>query len=250
MILDRRALIGSGLAASGLVLTAMPTIARAAPLPAVEGDMTLGSPKAKVQVVEYASLSCTHCAHWNNEVFPTFKKQFIDTGKVRYVFREFLTPPAQFAAAGYMLARRVGPSRYFEVLDTIFKQQDAIFQSEDLWGGLLKIGKSFGLTEAQFTTALQDKAALDAVNARVEKAAERDKIQFTPTFFVNGQRYEGGLPIETLAGAIAKAAERDKIEVTPTFFINGERAEGGQSIEALTGAVDKASKTLPKTAKG
>lgn len=207
MILDRRALIGTGLAASGAAFIAAPTIARAAPLPPAEGDMALGSPKAKVQVVEYASLSCTHCAHWNNEVFPAFKARFIDTGKVRYVFREFLTEPTQFAAAGYLLARRAGPARYFQVVDAIFKQQDAIFQTEDLWGGLLKIGKSFGLTEAQFTAALQDKAGLDAVNARVEKAAERDKVQFTPTFFVNGQRYEGGLPIETFAGAIAKAAQ-------------------------------------------
>jgi protein-disulfide isomerase len=212
MIVDRRALIGTGLpvlgwAASGAAFIAAPTIARAAPLPPAEGDMVLGSPKAKVQVVEYASLSCTHCAHWNNEVFPAFKARFIDTGKVRYVFREFLTEPAQFAAAGYLLARRAGPTRYFQVIDAIFKQQDAIFQSEDLWGGLLKIGKSFGLTEAQFTAALQDKAGLDAVNARVEKAAARDKIEVTPTFFVNGQRYEGGLPIETFAGAIAKAAQ-------------------------------------------
>jgi protein-disulfide isomerase len=206
MILDRRALIGTGLAASGAALIAAPTIARAAPLPAVEGDMVLGSPKAKVQVVEYASLSCTHCAHWNNEVFPVFKKQFIDTGKVRYVFREFLTEPYQFAAAGYLLARRV-PGKYFEVLDAVFHQQDAIYKSEDLWGGLLKIGKGFGLTEAQFTAALQDKAALDAVNARVEKAAERDKVQVTPTFFVNGERIEGGQPIETFAAAIAKAAK-------------------------------------------
>jgi protein-disulfide isomerase len=156
MILDRRALIGTGLAASGLVLTAgAPTIARAAPLPAAEGDMALGSPKAKVQVVEYASLSCGACAHWNNEVFASFKKQFIDTGKVRYVFREYLTQPYQFAAAGYLLARRVGPARYFEVLDAIFHQQTAIFDSQDLWGGLLKIGQRFGLTEAQFTAALR-----------------------------------------------------------------------------------------------
>ena len=212
MILDRRALIGTGLpvlgaAASGLVLTAAPTIARAAPLPPAEGDMALGSPKAKVQVVEYASLSCTHCAHWNNEVFPLFKARFIDTGKVRYVFREFLTEPYQFAAAGYLLARRVGPARYFQVIDAVFRQQDAIFQSQDLWGGLLKIGKSFGLTEEQFTAALQDKAGLGAVNARVEKAAERDKVQFTPTFFVNGERLEGGQPIEAFAAAIAKAAQ-------------------------------------------
>jgi protein-disulfide isomerase len=207
MILDRRALIGTGLAASGAAFIAAPTIARAAPLPPAEGDMALGSPKAMVQVVEYASLSCTHCAHWNNEVFPAFKARFIDTGQVRYVFREYLTEPYQFAAAGYLLARRVGPARYFQVIDAIFKQQDAIFQSEDLWAGLLKIGKSFGLTEAQFTAALQDKGALDAVNARVEKATARDKIEVTPTFFVNGQRYEGGLPIETFAGAIAKAAQ-------------------------------------------
>lgn len=210
MILNRRALIGTGLAASGLVLTATPTIARAAALPAAEGDMTLGSPKAKVQVVEYASLSCTHCAHWNNEVFPVFKKRFIDTGKVRYVFREFLTEPYPFAAAGYLLARRVGPDKYFQVLDAVFQQQAAIYQSQDLWGGLLKIGKSFGLTEDQFTAALNDKTALDAVNARVEKAAARDKIEVTPTFFVDGEKLEGGQSIETLAAAIAKAAKAAK----------------------------------------
>jgi len=213
MTLDRRALIGTGLpalglAASGLALAAAPTIARAAALPAAEGDMTLGSPAAKVQVVEYASLSCGACAQWNNTVFPTFKKRFIDTGQVRYVFREYLTQPYQFAAAGYLLARRVGPARYFEVLDAIFHQQAAIFESQDLWGGLLKIGQRFGLTEAQFTTALQDKAALEAVNARVEKATARDKIEVTPTFFVNGQRYEGGLAIDAFAGAIAKAQSK------------------------------------------
>ena len=211
MSLDRRALIGTGLpalslAASGVALVATPTIARAAALPAAEGDMALGSPTAKVQVVEYASLACTHCAHWNNEVFPAFKKRFIDTGKVRYIFREFLTEPYQFAAAGYLLARRVGPAKYFQVIDAVFQQQDAIYKSQDLWGGLLKIGKGFGLTEEQFTTALNDQAALDAVNARVEKAAARDKIEATPTFFVNGEKFEGGQSIEVLAAAIAKAA--------------------------------------------
>jgi protein-disulfide isomerase len=220
MSLDRRALIGTGLAASGLVLAAGPALARAA-LPPAEGDMALGSPKAKVQVVEYASLSCTHCAHWNNEVFPAFKARFIDTGKVRYVFREFLTEPGQFAAAGYLLARRVGPAKYFEVIDAVFHQQAAIFESQDLWGGLLKIGKSFGLTEEQFTAALQDKAALDAVNARVEKATERDKVEFTPTFFVNGERLEGGQPIEALAAAITKAAPGRAV---PGRAVPGKRA--------------------------
>lgn len=208
MTLDRRALIGNGLAVSSLMLAAAPTAARAAgPLPPAEGDMVLGSPTAKVQVVEYASLSCGHCAHWNQEVFPQLKAKYIDTGKVRFVFREFLTPPNEFAAAGYLLARRIGQARYFEVLDAIFKQQAAIFESQDLWGGLLKIGKSFGLTEAQFTAALGDKAALAALNARVAKAGERDGIEGTPTIIVNGARFVGPTPMETLAAAIDKAAK-------------------------------------------
>jgi protein-disulfide isomerase len=208
MTLDRRALIGNSLAVSGLVLAAAPTAARAAgPLPPAEGDMVLGSPTAKVQVVEYASLSCGHCAHWNQEVFPQLKAKYIDTGKVRFVFREFLTPPNEFAAAGYLLARRIGQARYFEVLDAIFKQQAAIFESQDLWGGLLKIGTSFGLTEAQFTAALGDKAALAALNARVAKAGERDGIEGTPTIIVNGARFVGPTPMDTLAAAIDKAAK-------------------------------------------
>ena len=207
MILDRRALIGTGLAASGLAFAAAPSAALAAPLPAVEGDMALGSPKAKVQLVEYASLSCSHCAHFNNDVFPTIKAKYVDTGKVRYVFREFLTEPYQFAAAGYLLARRVGPAKYFEVVDTIFRQQAAIFDSEDLWGGLLKIGKGFGLTDEQFTTALHDQKALDVINARIKTAGERDKIEFTPTFFVNGTRLEGGQSVETMSAALDKAAK-------------------------------------------
>lgn len=207
MTLHRRALIGTGLA-----LAAAPAVARAGALPPADGDMALGSPKAKVQVVEYASLSCTHCAHWNNEVFPQLKARYIDTGKIRYVFREFLTQPAQFAAAGYLLARRVGADRYFQVTDAIFRQQDAIFESQDLWGGLLKIGKSFGLTEEQFTAALNDKAALEAVNARVAKAAERDGIDSTPTFFINGERLVGGQPIEAFAAAIDKAAPSKTIK--------------------------------------
>ena len=223
MILHRRALVGglsaSSLAASGLIgagaTLVAPGVASAAALPPAEGDMTLGSPKAKVQVVEYASLACTHCAHWNNEIFPDFKKQFIDTGKVRYVFREFLTQPYPFAVAGYLLARRVGPARYFEVVDAIFHQQAAIYDSGDVWTGLLHVAKSFGLTEDQFTATLQDQTARDAIDARVEKAAERDKIAATPTFFVNGEKLEGGQPLEVFATAIAKASKSPSPKAVP-----------------------------------
>lgn len=204
MSLDRRLILTSGLAlAAGLGASA----AQAAALPPAEGDMTLGAAKAPVQVVEYASLSCPHCAHWFIEVFPALRTRFIDTGKVRFVFREFLTEPTEFAAAGFLLARRVGDARYFEVLNAIFRAQAAIYASGDHWGGLLAVAKTFGLSEDQFKAALGDPAPLAALNARVAKAATRDKVQFTPTFFVGGVRLVGDSSIDALSKAINAAGK-------------------------------------------
>lgn len=134
MTLRRRALIVSGLA-----FAAQASVARAAPLPAAPGDMVLGSPKAPIQLVVYASASCPHCAHWWTTVLPEVRKAFIDTGKVRLVFREFLTPPNEFAAAGFILCRRI-PGKYFEVLTTVFQKQEEIYRSDKLFEGLQAIG--------------------------------------------------------------------------------------------------------------
>jgi len=200
MTLDRRALIVSGMAAA-----AMPTLARAAPLPAQPGDHVLGSAKAKVQIVEYASMSCGHCAHTALQVMPTIRKRYIDTGKARLVFREFLTPPYDLAGAGFLLANRVPPARYFEAVDAIFAAQEGMYKTGDYWGGLLGVAKRFGLTEAQLEAALNDKAALAALNARVEAAARRDKVQGTPTFFVNGEEMVGDITVDDLSQAIDRA---------------------------------------------
>ncbi|MET3663756.1 thioredoxin domain-containing protein [Caulobacter sp. 1776] len=201
MAIDRRALIVSGLAAA-----ASPAIARAKPLPPVPGEMLLGSPKAPVQLVVYASASCPHCAHWWTTVQPQIRKAFIDTGKVRLVFREFLTPPQEFAAAAFILARRI-PGKYFDVLTTIFQKQEAIYQSDQLFEGLEAIGKQYGLTEAQFKAALSDPAALKAVNDRFFKAMNEDNIESTPTFFVNGAPIEGDTDFASLSKAFATAAK-------------------------------------------
>lgn len=200
MTLDRRALIVSGMAAA-----AMPTLARAAPLPAQPGDHVLGQAKAKVQIVEYASMSCGHCAHAALKVMPAIKKRYIDTGKARLVFREFLTPPYDLAGAGFLLANRVAPARYFEAIDAIFAAQEGMYKTGDYWGGLLAVAKRFGLTEPQLEAALSDKAALAALNARVEAAGKRDKIEGTPTFFVDGAQLVGDVTIDDLAQAIEKA---------------------------------------------
>lgn len=201
MTLDRRALI-----ASGLAVAAAPMAARAAPLPPVPGEMTLGSPTAPVQFVVYASASCPHCAHWWTTVLPEVRKAFVDTGKVRFVFREFLTPPNEFAAAGFILARRI-PGKYFEVLTTVFQRQEEIYRSEKLWEGLAEIGKQYGLTDAQFAAAMNDPAALKAVNDRFFRALNQDNIEVTPTFFVNGAPIEGDTSFDALSRAFAVAAK-------------------------------------------
>ncbi|WP_299006518.1 thioredoxin domain-containing protein [uncultured Caulobacter sp.] len=204
MTLDRRALIVSGLAVPGLVLGAAPAAARAASLPPVPGEMVMGSPSAPVQFVVYASASCPHCAHWWTDILPQVRKGFIDTGKVRMVFREFLTPPPEFAAAGFILARRI-PGKYFDVLTTVFEKQAAIYESEKLWEGLEAIGQQYGLTAQQFAEALRDPKALDAVNARFARA-QTDGIEGTPTFFVAGAQVDG-TDFAALSRAFAVAAK-------------------------------------------
>jgi protein-disulfide isomerase len=200
MTLDRRALIVSGLA-----LTASATVARAAPLPPVPGEMLMGSPKAPVQLVVYASASCPHCAHWWTTELPQVRKTFIDTGKVRLVFREFLTPPEAFAAAGFILSRRI-PGKYFEVLTTVFQKQADIYRTEQLYEGLAAIGKQYGLTDEQFKATMSDAAALKAVNERNAKAID-DGVESTPTFYVNGAPIVGDIGFAALSKAFATAAK-------------------------------------------
>ena len=130
-------------------------------------DMTMGDPKAKVTVIEYASASCPHCARFNNQVFPAFKKKYIDTGKVFYVYREFLTDPVEVAAAGALLARCGGKDRYFAVLDDFFRGQAKAYETGDIRGLLLSAGAKAGLTEAQVSACLGDEAAADSRTPRI-----------------------------------------------------------------------------------
>jgi protein-disulfide isomerase len=194
-------ILSAGLAAGGAA-AATPAATKLASQP---GDMSLGSPRAKVQVIEYASLSCPHCARFNAEVFPAFKAKYVDTGKVRYTLREMLTPPAEVAAAGFMLARCAGPKNYFKVVD-------AVFASQSKWDGDIKpifqgIARDNGLTDAQFEACLTNPDNIKGVNARV-KAAIDAGVSSTPTFFINGVKYEGEQSLEKLDAAIAAAKKK------------------------------------------
>lgn len=171
-------------------------------------DMTLGDPNAKVKMVEYASVTCSHCAVFNNDVFPAFKKKYIDTGKVHYTFKEFLTPPAEVAAAGFLTARCAGKDKYFAVIDSLFQAQQEMFTSGDMRGGLLRVAQSAGMTEEQFNKCVADEEALKALDARVQKSARDDKITSTPTFVMNGKKIkEGEISLAELDAAVAEASK-------------------------------------------
>ena len=172
-------------------------------------DMSIGNAASKITVVEYASVTCPHCARWNEEVFPAFKAKYIDSGKINYVFREFPTPPQNVAAAGFLTARCAGKGKYFEVLDALYRQQqDLVVAPLETLG---RIAQSAGLSDAQFKACVSDEKALRALNDRVEKYAKDADIQGTPTFIVNGKKVgadEGGeRSLEQLDAAIAAAGK-------------------------------------------
>ncbi len=170
-------------------------------------DMTLGNAKAKVTVVEYASTACPHCMAWNADVWPAFKKKYVDTGKVNYVYREFITDPPQLAVVGPVLARCAGKAKYFTVIDAAFKALPEIYAGGSARPLLLKAAQAGGLTEAQFDACLTTQSNIDAMQARVETYAERDKIDSTPTFVVNGKKLEGETSLAELDAAIAAAGK-------------------------------------------
>jgi protein-disulfide isomerase len=189
MLNRRSALIVAAalLSATGVAIAA--PASPPAPAAAPSDDMSLGNPKAKIQVTEYASLSCPHCGHFNETVFPTLKAKYIDTGKVHYTLKEMLTQPMQVAAAGFMMARCAGPSKYFTVVDQVFRSQPR-WTSGNIKPILQEIGAANGLDDAKFTACLSDQAAFDAVNARAQRAAEQDGVNSTPTLIINGKKID------------------------------------------------------------
>jgi protein-disulfide isomerase len=159
-------------------------------------DMALGPATAAVTVTEYASLTCGHCAHFNEAVFPKIKSEYIDSGKIRYVFREF--PLDIKAAAGSMLARCIAKDdagKYFAVIDMLFKQQND-WVSKNTTETLTRIGKQAGLSGQAIEDCLKDQALLDKIAADQKFASEVLKVNSTPTFFINGEMVKGATSFE------------------------------------------------------
>jgi len=156
-------------------------------------DIPMGSPTAPVTVIEYASMTCPHCAAFAVTTFPKLKEKYIDTGKVRYIMREY--PLDRLAAAAFMLARCAGPNKYYPLIETLFAQQQKWAVKEPL-PPLLAIAKQAGFTQQSFDACLKDGDLLAKVDQMRNRGKEKFKVEATPTFYINGERYSGGIPIE------------------------------------------------------
>ena len=162
-------------------------------------DKSMGKDDAKVTIVEYASMTCPHCAHFAETTFPELKTKYIDTGKVRYILREFPFDPR--AEAGFMLARCAGDN-YFPMVDVLFKQQANWAAAENAKDALFQLSKLAGFTQESFNTCLTDQKLLDQVRAVQKRGAEEFKIDSTPTFFINGKTYKGAMSIAEMSAII------------------------------------------------
>ena len=162
-------------------------------------DKSMGKEDAPVTVVEYASMTCPHCAHFAETTFPEMKTKYIDTGKVRYILREFPFDPR--AEAGFMLARCAGDN-YFPMVDVLFKQQQNWAAAENAKDALFQLSKLAGFTQESFNACLTDQKLLDQVRAVQKRGAEEFKVDSTPTFFINGKTYKGAMSIEEVSAII------------------------------------------------
>jgi protein-disulfide isomerase len=167
--------------------------------PGLLPDMSLGNPKAPITVIEYASASCPHCAHWNKDIWPAFQAKYVATGKVRYIFREIVTSPAEYALSAFLIGRcAVAKSKtpansgpYFAVLETFFTGQDAYFETGDLSPLTQSVHKKTGLDPMAQLDCVTDEKKLDAFYKTMKTHAEQHKIRSTPTFVVNGKTIDG-----------------------------------------------------------
>lgn len=162
-------------------------------------DMMMGKPDAPVTIVEYASMTCPHCAHFEVATLPDLKKKYIDTGKARLIFREFPFDPR--AEAGFMLAR-CSADKYFPMVDVLYHQQEQWAGVKDSKAALLQIARLAGFSQESFEKCLTDQKLLDDIRAVRDRAEKDFSVQATPTFFINGKQYAGALSIDEMSAII------------------------------------------------
>lgn len=194
--INRRAVLRgtAALAASAVVLKGHGSaFAATEPPPVTDKDHILGDPKAKVTIIEYASLTCPHCAHFAVDILPELKKKYIDTGKVRLIYRNF--PLDALAARAAILAKCVNSDQYFAMIDVLFENQMKWMSANDPIAELGKLGRLAGLSDADFKACMDNKSLAESVVAE-RQGGEAAGVDSTPTMFINGQKSEGALSVE------------------------------------------------------
>lgn len=162
-------------------------------------EKVLGKDDAPVTIVEYASMTCSHCAHFDVATLPTIKEKYLDTGKARLIMREFPFDPR--AEAGFMLARCSGDN-YFAMVDVLFKQQEQWAPVQDAKAALLQISKLAGFTQESFEKCLTDQKLLDDIRTVRTRGSQEFGVDATPTFFINGKKYSGALSVDEMSAII------------------------------------------------
>jgi protein-disulfide isomerase len=171
------------------------------------GDMVMGAANAPVTIIEYASLTCPHCASFHVNTLPKLKTAFIDTGAVKYVFRDF--PLDRLALSAAMIAHCAGPERYFAYLDVFFHQQSSWTRGGDqeaMLAALKRLARLGGMSDAQIDSCLQNKQLQDSILATSVAGQNQYQVRSTPTLIINGERHAGALSFEELEKIIKPLA--------------------------------------------
>ncbi len=170
-------------------------------------DRVLGNDDAPVTIIEYSSMTCPHCASFHNETLPKITEEYIDTGKVRLIFRDF--PFGLLAKAAAMISRCVDKESYYGFLTVLFRSQAQWSQSQQPAVELERMARFAGLSKAEFDACLGNQALVKGIEENAAKAQEEHGIESTPTFFINGNRISGAAPFDTfkaeIDAALAKA---------------------------------------------
>ena len=186
-----------------LVLAVAPAAAGNAPLAEAVAEMVMGRDDAPVTMVEYSSLACPHCAAFHREVLPRIKKDYIDTGKVRLVYRDF--PLGGLALAAAMLARCGGRDRYFGFLEVLFRSQAQWSRSDNPRRELERVARFGGISQQDFEACLVKEPLMTNIREQAGDAKEKFGIDSTPTFIIDGEKILGARPFEDFRDAIEKA---------------------------------------------
>jgi len=192
-------LVFAAIAAFALFLAAP---AGAAGLKPAQGDMVIGRADAPVTVIEYASMTCPHCATFHNKTFKALKEKYIDTGQVRMVFREF--PLDGVALRASMLARCAGEDRFFGMIDVLFRQQAKWTRSNDPVGALVRLARMGGLSQGDIEACLADEALMDSILTTRLEGHNQYKVESTPSFVIEGKTYAGGMTMDDWDAILAK----------------------------------------------